>query len=115
MPSILLLLTKGPAHGYELLNELPAIFPRSGPPPDAGAFYRTLRALEEEGSLRSSWAHPSSGPSRRVYELTERGRLELERSAAQMAGDLEHLQRFLAAYEAAGARVPNVPPQRRRR
>ena len=115
MPAILLLLTKGPTHGYELLTELPAIFPRSGPTPDAAAFYRTLRGLEGEGSLRSSWTQPSSGPARRVYELTEQGWLELESSAAQLADDREHLQRFLAAYAAARALLETGPQKRRRR
>jgi DNA-binding PadR family transcriptional regulator len=85
VPAILLLLAKGPAHGYELLNQLPAVFPRSGPPPDAGAFYRTLRALENESVLSSSWTQPRSGPARRVYELTGLGRLELDRAAARIA------------------------------
>lgn len=104
VPAVLLLLLKGSAHGYELLYKLPAVLPRWGPPPDPGAFYRTLRTLEENGCLRSSWDNSDSGPSRRVYELTDRGRLELEQSAATVRRDLQQLRRFLKAYEAAGGR-----------
>jgi hypothetical protein len=38
-PAALLLLTRGPAHGYDLLARLRDVFPRSGGLPDPGAFY----------------------------------------------------------------------------
>src|ERR1700730_8929027 len=69
----LLLLTQGPAHGYDLLARLGEVFPRSGRLPDPGAFYRLLRGLENEGAVISSWETPQAGPARRVYTITDGG------------------------------------------
>ena len=39
--------------------------------------YRTLRQLEKDGMLQSSWEPGPTGPARRVYCLTEVGRVFL--------------------------------------
>ena len=52
-----------------------------------------LRALEEDGGVVSTWEEQTSGPSRRTYELTERGRQLL----AQWAEFLERRVQALAA------------------
>lgn len=41
---------------------------------DTGGLYRSLRRLEAEGAVVSSWADDGSGPRRREYELTDAGR-----------------------------------------
>src|SRR4051812_1472885 len=61
-PAILLLLREDPAHGYDLLERLrPLGFQR----PDPGGLYRVLRALEQEGLVRSAWEPSEAGPERR--------------------------------------------------
>ena len=51
-PCVLLLLRESPAHGYDLLERAKAFgFTRWDP----GGLYRVLRALEEEGLVRSAW------------------------------------------------------------
>src|SRR5437870_430394 len=67
-PALLQLLRERPAHGYELLDELPALTGEERV--DMGNLYRILRALEEEGIVRSEWRDDLPGPSKRTYELT---------------------------------------------
>ena len=46
---------------------------------DVGNVYRILRALEEEGIVRSEWSADLPGPAKRTYEITDEGRRALER------------------------------------
>ena len=94
-PCLLLLLREQPAHGYELLDRLaPLGFARSDP----GGLYRTLRALEEEGLVRSAWERSSGGPDRRIYQLTRAGMEELHSSAKALAATNDALDVFLSRY-----------------
>ena len=113
-PSLLLLLAESPGHGYELMERLrPLGFDWGGP----GPIYRELRSLEDAGLITSDWFVGQSGPVRRVYEITPRGRKSLDRSVAGVLG----LQRLVAEYQVrfrALARtrpVAAIGPYRRRR
>jgi len=53
-----------------------------------------LRAMDEEGLVRSSWEPSVSGPARRTYELTDDGREWLH----VVAGTLSDVARSLAVY-----------------
>src|SRR3954451_24924718 len=65
-PCILLLLRESPAHGYDLLERAQAFgFTRNDP----GGLYRALRALEDEGLVKSFWEPSAQGPDRRIYEI----------------------------------------------
>jgi PadR family transcriptional regulator, regulatory protein PadR len=95
-PCVLLLLREEPAHGYDLLERLrPLGFVRDDP----GRLYRTLRALEDEGLVRSAWERSESGPDRRIYELTRKGVEELHVAARSLAVARSLLGRFLSRYE----------------
>ena len=95
-PCLLLLLREQPAHGYDLMERLrPLGFTGSDP----GGLYRTLRALEDEGLVRSSWEPSTSGPDRRIYELTRAGGEELHRQVKGLAAVAERLELFLSRYE----------------
>jgi PadR family transcriptional regulator, regulatory protein PadR len=94
-PCILLLLREGPAHGYDLLERAQALgFTRTDP----GGLYRALRALEDEGFVRSGWEPSSQGPDRRIYEITRAGAEHLHDAARSLASTAEVLQRFLSRY-----------------
>jgi PadR family transcriptional regulator, regulatory protein PadR len=69
-PCLLLLLKERPAHGYDLVERLHAAFIDDL---DPGGVYRTLRAFEREGLVRSTWSTSGSGPARRTYSLTTAG------------------------------------------
>lgn len=96
-PRLLLQLVRKPAHGYELMEALGR--DEDEPAADPGSLYRTLRLLEEEGLVRSTWETGEAGPARRVYELTGEGVEYLHTWAVTIRGNRARLDRFLADYE----------------
>jgi len=97
-PWLLLLLLQKPGHGYELMERLAQ---EEGPPgADPGLLYRTLRQMEEEGLVHSSWDTEGRGPARRLYEVTPEGMEYLRAWAAKIRHTRNRLDRFLAEYEA---------------
>ncbi len=96
-PRLLLQLARKPAHGYELMEALGE--GEDGQAPDPGTLYRTLRALEEDGLVRSTWDTEGAGPARRVYELTDQGVEFLHAWAVSIRGTRAQLDRFLVSYE----------------
>jgi poly-beta-hydroxybutyrate-responsive repressor len=95
-PAVLLLLRERPAHGYELLDQLPEL---TGERVDMGNLYRFLRLLEADGLVRSEWDDEASGPSKRVYELTDEGRKLLEEWASALRTAQGRTDDFLTRYE----------------
>lgn len=71
-PALLLLVSHGATHGYELLERLPSLVGEERV--DVGNVYRALRALEEDGLVVSEWRADLPGPAKRSYTLTEEGR-----------------------------------------
>jgi DNA-binding PadR family transcriptional regulator len=74
--AILSLLSEKPRHGYDLMKELEA---RSGGSyrVSAGTMYPALQQLEDEGMIVSE-----TKGGKRVYQLTDLGKLEVERGRA---------------------------------
>jgi PadR family transcriptional regulator, regulatory protein PadR len=110
-PCVLLLLREAPAHGYDLLERLQAFgFTRSDP----GGLYRALRALEQEGLVRSAWEPSPQGPDRRIYEITRPGAERLHEAAAGLRETADVLERFVSRYEefVSLPRVRDRAPQR---
>ena len=89
---LLLLLAEGPAHGYELADQLRALGLASL---DTGGLYRALRLMEQEGFVESWWEETSSGPARRTYWLTDLGVASLQTWAERIAETSRHLAKFL--------------------
>jgi PadR family transcriptional regulator len=93
-PALLLLLSERPTHGYELLEQLPALLGEERV--DVGNLYRFLRALEDDGIVTSEWSADLPGPAKRTYALTDEGR-ELLATWTAALGDLRvALDGFLA-------------------
>lgn len=101
-PCLLLLLAEGTSHGYELLEQVAALGLERV---DPGGLYRCLRAMDEEGMVRSMWEPSLSGPARRTYELTDEGRAVLH----VLAGSLAETARSLATYRRRYQRVAPRP------
>ena len=95
-PALLLLLRERPAHGYDLLERLPELTGEQRV--EMGNLYRLLRALEEEGLVRSEWDESSPGPAKRRYALTERGLQLLEQWAEALERSQERTAHFLRRY-----------------
>jgi PadR family transcriptional regulator len=96
-PALLLMLRERPAHGYELLDALPSVTGEARV--DMGNLYRVLRALEEDGLVRSEWHADAPGPAKRTYELTPEGRRLLDEWANALRRSRERIDSFLERYE----------------
>ena len=74
---LFLLRRKGHSYGYELASELPG-HALTNAVIEASALYKTLRQLEQNDCVISKWDVKGSGPARRRYALTSRGKQHLE-------------------------------------
>ena len=88
IPYVLLAVSLQRAHGYLIEEYLRGVGFFSL---EMSTLYRTLRQLEKDGLLRSSWEPGPTGPARRVYSLTEVGRGWLD----QWANTLDLYRRML--------------------
>jgi DNA-binding PadR family transcriptional regulator len=75
---LLSLLEEAPRHGYELIQALEQRFGGTYSP-SAGTIYPRLSKLEEEGLVTKT-----TQGRKTVYEITDAGRLELERREAEL-------------------------------
>lgn len=97
-PCLLLMLSEKPAHGYELMENMNRLGLWEGLP-DAGAIYRNLRRMEEEGLVKSNWATEGTGPARRLYEITPEGTDLLRDWAVAIQKHKAALETFLDRYK----------------
>lgn len=110
-PAILLLLKEHESHGYELVSRLGDL---GFDVPDFGGLYRTLRAMEDEGLVRSSWGTPERGPARRVYALTEEGEAGLRDLAPGLVQQRRAIGGLLTRYRGLVHQERRSKRQRRR-
>ena len=96
-PAVLLLLRERAMHGYELLELAPELLGEERV--DVGNLYRALRALEEDGIVRSEWSAELPGPAKRTYELTPAGGRLLDAWAAALRENQTLVTRFLDRYD----------------
>lgn len=97
-PAILLLLALDRAHGYEIIQKLTKMeFMDSDP--DTATVYRTLRRMEQEGLVVSSWEHGEFGPARRLYRLTREGLESLDGWAGALKTRVDQIQSFISYYD----------------
>ena len=97
-PFLLLELLRAPSYGYDLIRRLADYgFRRATDEP--GVVYKVLRALEDAGSIRSTWSTRESGPARRYYEITEDGQDLLGHRVGQLRRFRDRLTRLLDEYE----------------
>ncbi|MBT2396679.1 PadR family transcriptional regulator [Streptomyces sp. ISL-100] len=75
---LLALLARGPAHGYELKQDLEQLLGAEYPQPNVGQIYVTLGRLEKSGLIEGEEVAQSSRPNKKVYRLTDAGREALQ-------------------------------------
>ncbi len=97
-PWLLLLLHNSPSHGYHLLEKLGA--DELATSADPGLLYRTLRQLEQDGMVASTWDTEGSGPARRRYEITPEGVDFLHAWVDEVRRVQQRLDHFLDAHAA---------------
>ena len=71
---ILLSLREWSSYGYELMGRA-RMFGFEAM--NTGTLYRTLRRMEKDGVLESSWETSGGGPARRIYTITGSGNAHL--------------------------------------
>lgn len=99
---LLLLVREQPSHGYDLLERMKEMGVGKA---DPGGLYRALRAMEQEGLMRSVWQTSEIGPARRTYELTEEGEDWLHAWAATLRQGRNALDAYLDRYDRMFERV----------
>jgi DNA-binding PadR family transcriptional regulator len=79
--AVLILLSKKPHHGYEMMK---AVEERTSGfwKPTAGGIYPILQDLENSGYIKGEWDQQTKR-KRKIYELTETGKKVLERTLAK--------------------------------
>ncbi|MGB3681174.1 MAG: poly-beta-hydroxybutyrate-responsive repressor [Rubrobacteraceae bacterium] len=91
VPVILLSLRDWNSYGYELMERATAFgFGTMNP----GTLYRTLRQMEKDGIVESSWETSKGGPARRMYTITDAGETYLD----FWAKSLEQYQRTMDTF-----------------
>jgi len=91
VPVILLSLREWNSYGYELMERASTFgFEAMNP----GTLYRTLRQMEKEGIVESTWETSRGGPARRMYTITDAGMTYLD----FWAKSLEQYQRTMETF-----------------
>ena len=91
VPIVLLMLREWSSYGYELMEKM-AQYGLSTM--NAGTFYRTLRQMEKDGMVSSTWNTSEGGPARRVYSITDAG----ENYLKFWASSLEQYQKLMNTF-----------------
>lgn len=112
--AVLVLLCERDGHGYDLAGRLTDL---GFDPLDTGGLYRTLRALEADGFVRSSWDGSDRGPARRVYQVTRSGRCHLAWAISALAEEARLLEASWtgSAPRSRGEELPRSAENRARR
>lgn len=95
---LLLLLYEETGHGYGLIEQL-SCFGFSEEQLNVSTLYRTLRRMEKEGSVVSTWEEGGKGPKRRVYNITDSGKKELENWIQVLKGRKARIEKLINRYE----------------
>jgi PadR family transcriptional regulator len=102
VPVILLSLRKWNSYGYELMERASDFGFKAMNP---GTLYRTLRQMEKDGIVESSWDTSKGGPARRMYTITGAGEAYLDFWAKALAQYQQNMDDFFRLYA-------GKPPQR---
>ncbi len=95
VPVILLSLREWNSYGYELMERASAFgFEAMNP----GTLYRTLRQMEKEGVVESTWETSKGGPARRMYTITDAGRAYLDFWAQSLEQYQKTMDTFFTLY-----------------
>lgn len=86
LPLLLLdLLTRGPSHGYGLIEQLR----EQGFEVRSTTVYPQLTKLQHADMVSTHWQNPETGPSRKILTITDEGRRHLDLLRSQWSS-LQH-------------------------
>ncbi len=104
-PAVLSLLAEEPLHGYLLLQRLGRMPMFKGHVPDSTGVYRFLKAMEDRGLVVATWDLSESGPAKKQFRLTAKGRRCLETWVATLEGYCDGLAHMLRTLRQAVGRT----------
>ncbi|MCW4015611.1 MAG: PadR family transcriptional regulator [Candidatus Bathyarchaeota archaeon] len=93
--AFLILLSRKPCHGYEMMKEVEDRTEGFWKP-TAGGAYPTLQSLEQEGYIKGEW-----GPQKRkrkIYHITETGKLILDRALLKQSQIADNMNALFEDY-----------------
>jgi DNA-binding PadR family transcriptional regulator len=92
---LLTLYRRGGLHGYEIVKSVRKYIEEVNGGLNVSGFYRHLSMLEKRGMLSSEWDRTKKGPAKKVYALTETGRLCLSKWIKTLETHLTMVTDFL--------------------
>lgn len=95
VPYVLLAISAQRAHGYLIEQYLRGLGLAQV---EMSTLYRTLRQLEKQGLVTSTWEAGPGGPARRVYALTDAGETWLRAGAGALAAYRSAIDAFFGKY-----------------
>lgn len=78
--AVLAVLRESPKHGYALATALRDLLGAAAP---EGTLYPLLNGFERDGLTVAEWTIQETGPARKTYALTDKGRAMLEEGVAR--------------------------------
>ena len=97
-PMLLLLLSREPAHGYRLTEQLTELFNVAELPPQT--VYRTLQTMEAAHWVTATWEiERTQAPPRKVYVLTQEGKAALGSWFTELENLRQMLDTVMEAYQ----------------
>lgn len=72
-PAVLMILAESPAHGYIIIQHLEKYDMFKEQPPDVSGIYRTLKSMEEEKLVVSTWDISDNTIPKRCFTITPAG------------------------------------------
>jgi PadR family transcriptional regulator PadR len=94
-PVILLMLRQWNSYGYEMMERMTEFGLETMNP---GTLYRSLRNMEKNGAVKSTWETSEGGPARRVYSITNFGEAYLDFWARSLEQYQRNLDTFFRLY-----------------
>jgi poly-beta-hydroxybutyrate-responsive repressor len=95
MPLVLMSLRQWNSYGYELMEKTATFWEEAINP---GTLYRTLRQMENNGDIESTWETSENGPARRMYAITDAGVADLDLWMASLEQYQLNMDAFLRLY-----------------
>jgi PadR family transcriptional regulator, regulatory protein PadR len=95
---VLHFIAREPRYGNQLIDRI-AELTHGALAVNPNTMYPLLRSLETQGLVAGRWEHPDRR-SKRYYEITDKGRAERERLAAELGPRLDRIARSIDAIRA---------------
>ena len=92
---VLMALRQWNSYGYELMVKTAALWEEAINP---GTLYRTLRQMENNGDVESTWDTTKPEPARRIYSITDAGEAYLDLWMASLRQSQRNIAAFLRLY-----------------